>query len=199
MQPSDDVSEDPAEWGPAEYDDACATDEAYQACLDIVAHRMDLRGEDVVLDMAAGTGGFALAVAPHVTRVHARDPEPEWLAYARAKAAEAGVENVTFAEGSLADPRLPEPATVVVAAFVLHHVLDEEGPEGLEAAARALAATGARRLILPDYYSKDARSPVRAPLPHVEQALERAGYSLTGVEWFGEDVAVVAADRDASE
>lgn len=183
------------EYGPEEYDEACAEDEAFQAAVAIVTHRLGLRSDDVVLDMAAGTGGFALAIAPHVKHVHARDPDASWLAFAEKKREAARIGNVEFAEGTLAEPNLAGPVSVVLAGFVLHHLIDEVGgPEGLDVAVRALVAKEPRLLILPDYCSKDPRAEFGTPLPHLEQSLHRAGYAMVGAEWFGDDVAVVVAE-----
>jgi SAM-dependent methyltransferase len=52
------------------------------------------------LDVGAGAGHAAMAVAPHVAEVVAADPTPEMLAVAAGLAAERGLSNVRFVEAS---------------------------------------------------------------------------------------------------
>jgi SAM-dependent methyltransferase len=86
---------------------------------------LELRGDERVLDVGAGTGGFAFAVAPLVREVVAVDVVPAVLAQGQARVAEFG--NVTFVEADAA--ALPfEDGSFDVAACVrtLHHVARPE-------------------------------------------------------------------------
>src|SRR5262249_47907091 len=56
--------------------------------------------EDVVLDVATGTGFIALAFASRVRSVVGLDVSPGMMAKARQQAQEQGIVNVTFQEGS---------------------------------------------------------------------------------------------------
>jgi ubiquinone/menaquinone biosynthesis C-methylase UbiE len=74
---------------------------AYQKKLAITKER--LRPTDVVLDVGCGTGSLALELSPHVAEVHALDISPEMLRIGTRKAADAGVTNITFHQGTLED------------------------------------------------------------------------------------------------
>lgn len=78
-----------------------------------------------VVDLGAGTGTFALAVAPHVRRVVAADVSPAMLDILRANLARAGVANVepTHA-GLLSYEHHGDPADVVYSRNTLHHLPD---------------------------------------------------------------------------
>jgi ubiquinone/menaquinone biosynthesis C-methylase UbiE len=98
------------------------------------------RPEDVVLDVATGTGHTALALAPHVAWVVGLDLTPEMLELALAAARQSGTANTTWVLGDAA--ALPFPAEsfdVVVARAAPHHFPD-----------LAAALAEARRVLRPD-------------------------------------------------
>lgn len=90
---------------------------------DFMEPELDL--EDVVLEVAAGTGLVARAIARRVRHVTALDLTPAMLEQGKREADREGVTNVTFARGDAADlPYLPRSFTVVVCRFALHQVAD---------------------------------------------------------------------------
>jgi ubiquinone/menaquinone biosynthesis C-methylase UbiE len=79
-------------------------------------------GDERVLDVGAGTGGFAFAVAPLVKEVVAVEIVPEALAAGRARA-EQEFPNVTFVEGDAASLPFEDGAFDLAAAVrTLHHI-----------------------------------------------------------------------------
>lgn len=60
-----------------------------------------LRPEMRILEIGCGTGTTAIHHAPHVRRIYATDISERMLDIARRKAQEAGVDNITFAHGTL--------------------------------------------------------------------------------------------------
>lgn len=76
-----------------------------------------------VLDVGAGSGRFALALAPRVGEVVAVDPSRGMLGVLRQQARHRGVGNVRTVEGRWEDVDVP-PADVAICAFVLPLVAD---------------------------------------------------------------------------
>lgn len=105
---------------------------------------------DVCLDVAAGTGLIARALAPQVTRVVAVDATIAMLRTGMEQATEAGAGNVAFVAGDAS--ALPCPSgsfTLVVTRFSLHHFEDPLPP--LREMVRALRSGG--RLVVHDLVS----------------------------------------------
>ncbi|RFS84924.1 methyltransferase domain-containing protein [Actinomadura spongiicola] len=81
--------------------------------------------EDVVLEVAAGTGLVSRAIAPRVRHATALDLTPAMLAEGKRGADHAGLTNVTFTHGdATALPYLDRSFTLVVTRFSLHQVAD---------------------------------------------------------------------------
>ena len=64
-----------------------------------IVSNLDLEPRFTALDVAAGTGLLARAVAPHVKRVTALDATPEMMSEGRRQAEAEGVNHVVFEEG----------------------------------------------------------------------------------------------------
>lgn len=76
----------------------------------------------LALEIAAGTGHVARAMAPDVRQVVALDLTPEMLATGKRAADEAGISNVLFQEGDAAAlPYLDASFDLVVSRFAFHH------------------------------------------------------------------------------
>jgi SAM-dependent methyltransferase len=188
------------------YDDESDSAE-YLACADLVVEHADPGPEDVVLDLGTGTGAIALALAPNATRVIGRDISEGMLEEARAKADDAGLENVEFGEGRFRDPDYDGPVDVVTSNFAMHHLSDAEKRE----AVAVVADLNPRRFVLGDvmffgapdpdapFYSPEVDDP--ATVGTLVDALTDEGFALTAVERVHEQVGVLVAERfgDASE
>ena len=89
--------------------------------------RLNLRPAFSVLDVAAGTGLLARAIAPRVTGVVAIDLTPEMLAHGRRCAERDRIENLRFDQGAAETlPYEPESFNAVVTRFSVHHFQDPE-------------------------------------------------------------------------
>jgi len=188
-----------------EYDDS-KSDE-YHACADLVIAYADPAPDDVVLDLGAGTGAIALAVAPDAERVLARDISDGMMEEGRRKAEAAGLSNVEFAYGEFRDPEIgaDRRVDVVTSNFALHHLADDEKREAI----RVMADTGARRIVLGDvalfeepdpdapFYSPEVDDP--ATVGTLVEAFTAVGFAVTAVERVHDQVAVIVAERRGSD
>jgi ubiquinone/menaquinone biosynthesis C-methylase UbiE len=149
--------------------------------------RAGLRAGQVVVDVGAGTGYFALPAARQVGRsgrVLACDISPEMVAHVATEAAKAKLgqlEALQSQEGALPVPE--GVADVVLAAFVLHEVA--EPVELLLDLRRVLKPNG--RLLVLDW-SPDAREPENLPRrmrwapATVRYMLDKAGFTPVAEE-----------------
>lgn len=88
---------------------------------------LDPQSELEVLDVAAGTGLLARAIAPHVQRVVASDITPEMQSLGAYEAEQEGITNIAFEPGEAEN--LPYPDSVfdmVVTRFSVHHFLEPQ-------------------------------------------------------------------------
>jgi SAM-dependent methyltransferase len=121
---------------------------------DVIAARVAQTGRAAldIVDVGAGTGGFAVSIAAGGHRVTVVDPSPDALAAARWRAGEAGV-TLTEVQGEAADlPALvgvPGPAGPGAASdgadlVICHNVLEyvDSPPAALAAVARVLRPGG---------------------------------------------------------
>ena len=188
-----------------EYDDS-KSDE-YHACADLVVAYADPRPDDVVVDLGAGTGAIALALAPDADRVLARDISEGMMEEGRRKAEAAGHSNVEFAYGEFREPAVDDDqrVDVVTSNFALHHLADDEKREAI----RAMADTGARRIVLGDvaffeepdpdasFYSPEVDDP--ATVGTLVEAFTAVGFAVIAVERVHDQVAVIVAERMDAE
>jgi len=219
-----------------EYDDSQNDTEEYRACVSLVVEHAvgearsasespsgrrprGLREDDVVADLGTGTGAIALALADDAGEVVGRDISEGMLERAREKAAERGIENVSFGEGRFREPNIAEQSSagnrpsaddvdsvdVVVSNFAMHHLSDAEKREAIE----AIAALGPRTFVLGDvmfFGEPDPDEPFYSPavddpstVGHLADALTDAGFSLTAVERVHDQVGVLVAERGDGE
>lgn len=80
-----------------------------------------------LFEFGCGTGGTAITHAPHVRHVTAVDFSDNMLAFARNKAAAAGVDNVTFKRGDITTmPLTPASYDMVLGLSILHLLKHKE-------------------------------------------------------------------------
>lgn len=82
---------------------------------------------DVCVDLGAGTGFLATALAPHVKLVRAFDISPAMARSLSERAVEAGLDNVQSEVADLAELKLsPESVDLIVTNYALHHLHDSD-------------------------------------------------------------------------
>lgn len=100
-----------------------------------------------LVDLGAGTGGLALAAAPHCRRVVAVDVSPTMLDVLRSRAERLGLANVDGVQaGFLSYAHQGEPADIVYSRNALHHLPDFWKVVALERVAALLRPGGVLRL-----------------------------------------------------
>jgi ubiquinone/menaquinone biosynthesis C-methylase UbiE len=170
------VHEDPYGWDErVEAWQEVATSPAFLAIRDRVIELAEPRRDDLVVDLGAGTGLLALALAPRVQELVAVDISRRMLERLDDTAAADGVHNV---EPLVADlRRLPledESATLVVSNYAFHH-LDDPGKELALAEARRILRPGGRLVICDMMFSLSLESRDRRLVWEKVRALLRRG------------------------
>ncbi len=126
-----------------EYDESKS--EEYHACANLVVEHAAPAADDVVLDLATGTGAIALALAPDAKQVVGRDISEEMMAQAEEKADDEGLENLAFDLGTFREPNYDGPVDMITSNFALHHLSDEESvrrSQSLPTLSRANSSSG---------------------------------------------------------
>ncbi len=123
--------------------------EAFGKVLDRLIQLSSPKSADACVDLGAGTGFVATALAPLVSSVLAVDVSTAMVASLAERAAEAGLHNVSAEVSDLMDLRLP-PASVdlVVSSYALHHLSHRDKQVLVARAARWLRPGG--RLVIAD-------------------------------------------------
>ena len=108
---------------------------------------------DLVLDVATGTGNTALAFAPLVARVTGIDMSEKMLEQAKIRAQAEQILNAEFLEGEAENTPFPDSSfTIVTSRHAPHHFLDV--PKFLSEVARVLKPSG--RFVMSDQIVIDA-------------------------------------------
>jgi ubiquinone/menaquinone biosynthesis C-methylase UbiE len=113
----------------------------------LLCRSLGLAGDATVIDLGAGTGQFAIAVAPACARVIAVDVSGVMLSRLRTKVADAGLTNIELVQaGFLSYEHRGEPADLIYSRYALHHLPDFWKALALQRLRRVLRPGGVLRL-----------------------------------------------------
>lgn len=146
----------------------------------VIAH-MQLKPTDVVADVGAGTGYFALRISPMVPQgtVYAVDVQPEMLAIIDQQKAQLQASNVQTIQGTATDPRLPARAVDVVLMVDAYHEFAYPR-EMMRHIVNSLRPGG--RVILIEYRGEDPGVPIK-PLHKMTVAQAQKEMAAVGLSW----------------
>lgn len=112
--------------------------------VEVAAQALSVSPDAAVWEIGTGTGEMALGLASRCRHVYASDVSPAMLAFARGKAAERGISNVTIEEGGFLSGFVPPaPVDGIVSQLALHHLPDFWKLVALRRVARSLRPGGA--------------------------------------------------------
>jgi SAM-dependent methyltransferase len=149
---------------------------------DLLLRNLPVSPGDVVADLGAGTGYFALPMAGLVGpggKVLAVDIQPEMLTIVAERVAERGIDNIETILATETDPRLPPDTVDLVLIVDAYHEFSHPR-EVMQGVVRGLRPGG--RLILIEYRGEDPRVPIKA-LHKMTAAQAKREMAAVGLEW----------------
>ncbi len=142
---------------------------------------MELKPDDVVADIGAGTGYFSFRMATLVPqgKIYAVDIQPEMLAIIEQRMASRSVDNIVPVKGSIIDPGLPE-NSIDAALFVDAYHEFSHPYEMMQGIVKALKPGG--RVFLIEYRGEDPSIPIKR-LHKMTQTQAKKEMNAVGLEW----------------
>lgn len=153
------MAQDPYDWDErVEAWEEVADSTAFLAIRDRIVELAAPARDDCVVDLGAGTGLLALALAPQVAEVVAVDISERMLERLDERAATDGIRNLRTLEADLRRLPLPdESASLVVSNYAFHH-LDDAGKELALSEARRILRPGGRLIVCDMMFSLSLES-----------------------------------------
>ena len=127
---------------------------------DVVVEKLGLQEKEVVADIGAGTGYFAVRIAKRIPAgvVYAVDIEADMERFVRARADKEGLKNLRAVTANANDPMLPEAVDLVLIVDTVHHIEDRNA---YFAKVKTKLKPGGR-IVIVDFKKED--TPVGPPL-----------------------------------
>ncbi|MFQ5570074.1 MAG: class I SAM-dependent methyltransferase [Rhodothermales bacterium] len=146
-----------------------------------VVEALEMRTDDVVADIGAGTGYFTFRISPHVPRgkVLAVDIQAEMLEQIRLRMEADSIANVEPILGTIDNPNLPDGAVDIILIVMSYHEFSHPH-EMMEYIVQALRPGG--RLVLVEYRGEDLTIPME-PLHKMTEEQVRREVEAHGLVW----------------
>lgn len=148
---------------------------------DEVVANLNLKADDVVADIGAGSGYFSFRMAAKVPngKVLAVDIQPEMLAMIEERKAAENVDNIEGILGQIDDTRLPENTVDLILLVDAYHEFSHPY-EMLDSMVKSLKPGG--RIVLLEYRQEDATVPIR-PLHKMSEIQIVREMSVFDLHW----------------
>jgi ubiquinone/menaquinone biosynthesis C-methylase UbiE len=140
---------------------------------------LELKSDQVVADVGAGTGYYSFRMAPQVARVLAVDIQQEMLDLLELKAKQLGIRNVQTVLGTVSDPTLPTAGVDMVLLVDVYHEFDHP-IEMMTAITRSLKPGG--RVVQVEFRAEDPTVPIKT-LHKMSEAQARREMTSFGLTW----------------
>jgi ubiquinone/menaquinone biosynthesis C-methylase UbiE len=140
---------------------------------------LELKNDQVVTDVGAGTGYYSFRMAPLVARVLAVDIQQEMLDLLDAKAKQLGIHNVETVLGTISDPKLPTAGVDMALLVDVYHEFDHP-IEMMTAIRKSLKPGG--RVVQVEFRAEDPLVPIKT-LHKMSEAQSRKEMASFGLTW----------------
>ncbi|RYF73632.1 MAG: class I SAM-dependent methyltransferase [Cytophagaceae bacterium] len=144
---------------------------------DLLLAALDLKPNDVVADIGAGTGYFSFRLARAVPqgKVLAVDIQPEMIEYLNDGKKKENLTNVDPILGTITDPKLPANSVDIALMVDAYHEFSNPREMGI-ALARSLKPGG--RIVLVEYRAEDPNVPIKE---HHKMSVMQASREMTAL------------------
>lgn len=152
---------------------------------DRLLNQLNLRRNDVVVDLGAGTGYFSFPIAKKLPqgKVLAVDIQPEMLSMIEQRKIRQGINNIDTLLASVTNPNIPAASADVVLLVDAYHEFSHPR-EVMEGVVEGLKPGG--QVVLVEYRGEDSKVPIKR-LHKMTQQQAKTEMHAVGLQWLRTD------------